>query len=68
MFELDTVLAIPGGFRYEPDCTRPGSSAWCGNALGCGSTGCGSSHDGDGHGGDGGDGGGDGGGCGGGGD
>jgi hypothetical protein len=68
MFELDTVLAIPGGFRYEPDCTRPGSSAWCGNALGCGSTGCGSAHDGDGHGGDGGDGGGDGGGCGGGGD
>jgi len=67
MFELDTVLAIPGGFRYEPDCSRPGSSAWCGNALGCGSTGCGSSHGSDG--GDaGGDGGGDGGGCGGGGD
>ena len=67
MFELDTTLAIPGGFRYEPDCSRPGSSAWCGNALGCGSTGCGSSHGSDG--GDaGGDGGGDGGGCGGGGD
>jgi hypothetical protein len=24
MFELDTTLAIPGGFRYEPDCSRPG--------------------------------------------
>jgi hypothetical protein len=67
MFELDTTLAIPGGFRYEPDCSHPGSGAWCGNALGCGSTGCGSSHGSDGA--DaGGDGGGDGGGCGGGGD
>jgi hypothetical protein len=67
MFELDTTLAIPDGFRYVPDCSHPGSSAWCGNALGCGSTGCGSSHGSDG--GDaGGDGGGDGGGCGGGGD
>ncbi len=67
MFELDTTLAIPGGFRYEPDCSRPGNNAWCGNALGCGSTGCGSSHGSDG-GETGGDGSGDGGGCGGGGD
>lgn len=65
LFELDSVLAIPGGFRYLPDCTRAGDGTWCGNALGCGSTGCGGSHDGA----DGGDGGGgDGGGCGGGGD
>ena len=64
IFELDTTLAIPGGFRYEPDCSHLGSSAWCGNALGCGSTGCGSSHGSDGADADG-DGGGDGGGCGG---
>ncbi len=68
LFELDSALAIPGGFRYLPDCTRAGDGIWCGNALGCGSTGCGGSHDGA-DGADGGDGaGGDGGGCGGGGD
>ena len=60
-----------GAFVVNPQgqvlADTPGSSAWCGNALGCGSTGCGSSHGSDG--GDaGGDGGGDGGGCGGGGD
>ena len=75
LFELDTTLAIPGGFRYLPDCSRSAQASWCGNALGCGSSGCGSSHDapsaaaGNDGGSEGGDGGGgDGGGCGGGGD
>lgn len=76
MFALDTALAIPGGFRYVPDCSQPAGGdaggAFCGNALGCGSTGCGGTSadgatqsSGTGDGGDGGDGGG---GCGGGGD
>jgi len=66
LFELDAALAIPGGFRYRPDCTRASDGTWCGNALGCGSTGCGGSRDGSDGDGDGD--GGDGGGCGGGGD
>jgi hypothetical protein len=65
IFALDTALAIADGFHYVPDCKAAASGAWCGNALGCGSTGCaGSAKDSDGGGGDGGDGGG----CGGGGD
>lgn len=60
LFALDSALAIPGGFRYVPDCSRVATDgAWCGNELGCSSSGCGA---------DGSDGGGDGGGCGGGGD
>lgn len=47
LFALDADLAIPGGLRYVPDCTRPGvQGAWCGNALGCGSSGCSSGADG----------------------
>jgi hypothetical protein len=64
LFALDTLLAIPGGYRYVPDCRLLGNDrgdTHCGDAFGCGSS-CGSS------GGSDGDGGGDGGGCGGGGD
>lgn len=62
LFALDGELDIPGGFRYQPDCTQAQAGIWCGNALGCSSSGC-SSGDSDGGGSDG-DGGG--GGCGGG--
>lgn len=81
LFALDTVLAIPGGYRYVPDCTLLGADrgdTHCAVGFACGSS-CGSSSgasdagvscgSGDGGGGDaGGDGGGCGGGCGGGGD
>lgn len=72
LFELDTLLAIPNGFIYTPDCKAPGASggdSYCGADLGS-ESGCAScSGDGD----AGGDGGGDSGsscgsGCGGGGD
>ena len=62
LFELDSALAIPGGFRYQPDCSRASDGTWCGNALGCGSAGCGGSHGGADGGVESGDGGGDGGG------
>jgi hypothetical protein len=74
LFALDTTLAIPGGFRYVPDCRRidqaAGSGDHCGTSFGDGSA----SGDASGFGGEAGsgsgdgDGGGDGGGCGGGGD
>ena len=74
LFELDRMLAIPGGFIYQPDCRAPDCAAgsYCGAELGSDS-GCASCSSGGGNdagGGDsGGDGGGDGGGgCGGGGD
>lgn len=60
LFALDTDLAIPGGYRYVPDCRRLGADrgdTHCATGFGCGSS-CGSSC--------GSDGGGDGGGCGGG--
>jgi len=67
LFALDAALAIEGGYRYVPDCTRLGAdrgTTHCGTSFGCGSS-CGSSSGGDGDGsGDGGCGGG----CGGGGD
>lgn len=66
LFALDATLAIPGGYRYAPDCRRLGADrgdTHCATGFGCGSS-CGSSCGGD----AGGDGGGDGGGCGGGGD
>jgi hypothetical protein len=74
IFALDTLLNIPGGYRYAPDCRelRDGSSAGtqCGGDMGSSSYDGGTSGLGDGDGGSGswGDGGGDGGGCGGGGD
>lgn len=60
LFALDAALAIPGGYRYVPDCRLLGTdrgTTHCGTGFGCGAS-CGSSC--------GGDGGGDGGGCGGG--
>jgi len=77
LFALDAALAIPGGYRYVPDCSLLGADrggTHCASDIGCGSSsnpghdssdGTGSSADG-GHG-DGDGGGGDGGGCGGGG-
>lgn len=63
LFALDTTLAIPGGFRYVPDCGAKGSQdSHCGNSLGCSSSACSGSDSGCSS-----DGGGDGGGCGGGG-
>jgi len=64
LFALDAALAIPGGYRYVPDCRLLGTDrgdTHCAGGFGCGSS-CGSSGGADG------DGGGDGGGCGGGGD
>lgn len=64
LFALDAALAIPGGYRYVPDCRLLGSDrgdTHCGDSFGCGSS-CGSSGGSDGGNGDG-DGGG--GGCGG---
>jgi hypothetical protein len=55
LFALDTTLAIPGGYRYVPDCTLLGADrgdTHCGTGFGCGSS-CGSSS-GDGSSGDGG--------------
>lgn len=70
LFALDTLLAIPDGYRYVPDCRLLGEdrgSTQCGSDLGGGSSGDSSGSDGGSN--DGGDGGGgDGGGCGGGGD
>lgn len=41
LFALDTSLAIPGGFRYVPDCNAPGAGGdYCGNSLGCSSSAC----------------------------
>ncbi|RQP26059.1 glycine-rich domain-containing protein [Piscinibacter terrae] len=84
LFALDTMLAIPGGYKYVPDCTLLGADrgdthcavgfacgSSCGSSSGTSDAGvsCGSGDGGDGGGGDGGgDGGGCGGGCGGGGD
>ncbi|WP_341893041.1 hypothetical protein [Variovorax sp. YR752] len=67
LFALDAALAIPGGYRYVPDCRLLGADrgdTHCAGGFGCGSS-CGSSSgsDGSGCGSDGG-----GGGCGGGGD
>lgn len=69
LFALDTRLAIPGGFRYAPDCSAKGNTdSYCGNSLGCSSSGCSGSSDSSGSSEGGGDSGGDGGGgCGGGG-
>jgi len=76
LFALDGMLAIPGGYRYAPDCKALGANrqdTHCATSFGCGSscgsTGCSSGGAGDG-GGDGGSGCGSscGGGCGGGGD
>lgn len=64
LFALDSTLAIAGGYRYVPDCSRLGldrGSTHCGSSFGCGSS-CGSSGSSDGGSGDGGDGGGCGGG------
>lgn len=66
LFAIDAALAIPGGYRYVPDCRLLGADrgdTHCATAIGCGSS-CGSSCGGD----AGGDGGGGDGGCGGGGD
>jgi hypothetical protein len=50
LFALDTTLAIPGGYRYVPDCKLLGSdrgdthcAAGFGCGSSCGSSGCGSS-------------------------
>ncbi len=70
LFALDAALAIPGGYRYVPDCRLLGADrgdTHCATAIGCGSS-CGSSCGGDAGGDGGGDGGSCGGGCGGGGD
>jgi hypothetical protein len=82
LFALDAMLAIPGGYKYVPDCTLLGADrgdTHCAVGFACGSScggssgtsdagvSCGSGGDGGGDGG-GGDGGGCGGGCGGGGD
>ncbi len=66
LFAIDAALAIPGGYRYVPDCRLLGADrgdTHCATAIGCGSS-CGSSCGGD----AGSDGGGGDGGCGGGGD
>jgi hypothetical protein len=48
LFALDAALAIPGGYRYVPDCSLLGADrgqTHCGAGFGCGSS-CGSSSDG----------------------
>ncbi len=50
LFALDATLAIPGGYRYVPDCRLLGTdrgTTHCGTSFGCGSS-CGSSCGGDG--------------------
>ncbi|WP_020406821.1 glycine-rich domain-containing protein [Hahella ganghwensis] len=40
LFAIDSELAIADGFKYELNCSQPGSSGYCAGHIGC-SSGCG---------------------------